>query len=221
MNPFLSKEIADSYDDWYTTGSGDIYDQLEKKAIYSLIKNLKKGSILEIGCGTGHWTEYFSALDFHVYGIDNSAAMIENAKQKNIRNAMFKVADAETFYIDKMFDHAAFITSLEFVNDPIKVIDNTLKYIKDDGHIILGILNKDSLLGKQSSNNNDPVFSNARFYSVKEIKNTFKKYGKTKIKTCAFITPVNYKKYKIKEILGKIFMCNKGNFIAGRIDLCK
>jgi len=50
--------------------------------------------MLELGCGTGHWTQFFCEEGFQVTGVDESEAMLERARAKNIAGARFLQADA-------------------------------------------------------------------------------------------------------------------------------
>jgi len=53
--------IASRYDAWYWTPRGAMYDRLEKRAIDSLLPfSSDGGKLLEIGCGTGHFSEHFA-----------------------------------------------------------------------------------------------------------------------------------------------------------------
>ena len=48
-------KLADSYDNWYGSAAGQMYDRLEKKTFDSLAGDHNNGKqLLEIGCGTGH-----------------------------------------------------------------------------------------------------------------------------------------------------------------------
>ena len=65
--------IADEYDLWYESAEGAMCDHFEKKAISKYLpKNVKGMKLLEIGCGTGHWSQFFSEYGFEVTGIDVS-----------------------------------------------------------------------------------------------------------------------------------------------------
>jgi len=76
-------KLADSYDSWYNSSVGQMYDRLEKKAFDSLLGNYNNGKqLLEIGCGTGHWSRFFSEKGFEVTGIDISEKMINTANKK-------------------------------------------------------------------------------------------------------------------------------------------
>ena len=65
--------VADKYDKWYETAKGAMYDRLEKKAVSRYLRQNAQGmKLLEVGCGTGHWSEFFSECGFEVTGIDVS-----------------------------------------------------------------------------------------------------------------------------------------------------
>ena len=47
------------YDQWYETTEGAMYDHLEKKAVSRYIRQNTRGiKLLEVGCGTGHWSRF-------------------------------------------------------------------------------------------------------------------------------------------------------------------
>ena len=65
--------IAEGYDKWYETRRGALYDRLEKKAINGFLPPSSGGKkLLEIGCGTGHWSAFFSNKGYHLTGVDIS-----------------------------------------------------------------------------------------------------------------------------------------------------
>jgi ubiquinone/menaquinone biosynthesis C-methylase UbiE len=73
--------VATTYDKWYETAEGKMYDRLEKKAISRYLQHIVAGmKLLEVGCGTGHWSQFFSNCGFEVIGIDISEPMITAAK---------------------------------------------------------------------------------------------------------------------------------------------
>ncbi|WP_269236387.1 class I SAM-dependent DNA methyltransferase [Flavobacterium flavigenum] len=64
-----------------------------------------KGTILDIGCGTGMpIAKYLSDRNFSVTGIDQSAKMIETAQSQGIKNTDFYLADFFDFESDEKFD---------------------------------------------------------------------------------------------------------------------
>jgi|SRR6056297_314034 len=217
-NPFFDSQIAGNYDKWYDSYVGKIYDKLEKKKISNIIKNKRKGYLLDVGCGTGHWSKYFSDLGFKVTGIDNSMEMIEIAQRKKIKNCEFLKVEALNFEADKKYNAASFITSLEFMENYKKIIKNIVKYLRDDGYIILGVLNENSYLSRQRKKEKN-IYSGAHFFTFDKLKNLFSSYGNVKLKGCVYPSPNFIRYYKIIEYIGKILNLKNSNFIAGKVDL--
>ncbi|MDB4583938.1 class I SAM-dependent methyltransferase [Draconibacterium sp.] len=85
--------MAAEYDNYYHTGYGKKIDKIEKEILLIHLKNLQKNSLQELGCGTGHWTRFFSDWGFQVTAVDNSDAMLKIARSKKMANAQFLHAD--------------------------------------------------------------------------------------------------------------------------------
>jgi 2-polyprenyl-3-methyl-5-hydroxy-6-metoxy-1,4-benzoquinol methylase len=67
--------------------------------------NLAPGmSALEIGCGTGFFTEMFSHSGAQITAIDISPELVEKARRRNVANAIFMVGHFETCPFDQRFD---------------------------------------------------------------------------------------------------------------------
>jgi len=80
-----------------------------------------RGDMLELVCGTGHWTTFFCEEGFRVTAVDTSEAMLSEAKKKDIGCATFLHADAANLpFADESFSVVASITMLEFVEISIK-----------------------------------------------------------------------------------------------------
>lgn len=101
--------VATTYDQWYETAEGKMYDRLEKKAVSQYLPQNAEGmKLLEIGCGTGHWSQFFADLGFEVTGIDVSVLMIEIAQSKALSNVSFQIADGHALpFDDNRFDVTA------------------------------------------------------------------------------------------------------------------
>ena len=182
MNVYLNHKIAEDYDKYYETPQGIAIDNIEKKIISGLIKNITTGPLLELGCGTGHWTQFFCEHGFLVTATDVSDEMLKIARKKNIENATLQKVDAEELpFPDESFSLIASITMLEFVDDVEAVLNEINRVLAPGGHLILGCLNKESELGKNKDT--DEVFRHARFFSVEEIKQMLLQIGELKYNT--------------------------------------
>jgi ubiquinone/menaquinone biosynthesis C-methylase UbiE len=184
MNIFENEAIAQQYDAYYTTEQGKRVDELEKQAIGQLLALIKPGHLLEIGCGTGHWTAFFSGLGFQITATDVSEAMLALARGKQISNTTFMEADVlELPFPDNHFDQVAAITSLEFCGNIKQAFAEMKRVLKPDGWLVAGCLNADSALGKIKDQ--DPVFQHGHFMSKEELEKHLLTIGKPELLECA------------------------------------
>ena len=220
-NPFEDPQVAQTYDAFYNNPVGQAFDQLEKAAILSIIKELPRGQLLDVGCGTGHWSKFFVDMGFTVTGIDSSAAMLREA-HKNFRPDLEYIqTPAESFVSEKKFDSAAFITSLEFMVNPTEVLTNICRSIRPGGTLILGILNEESPLG-QSRKSEPGLFANAHFFTETELKELLTPFGDVTLLQSTFaIGEQILAGESIFEIEQEALAAGKttGAFIAGRVIL--
>ncbi len=176
MNIFEKKEVAQEYDSYYTTEQGEEIDALEKQAIQDLINPIIPGKLLEIGCGTGHWTAFFSQQGFQVTAADISGAMLQQIRAKSLPNVKLLNADVlQLPFPDDHFDQVAVITALEFCGDIPQAISEIKRVLKSEGWLIAGCLNADSSLGKIK--NHDPVYKHGDFMSQTILKKQLSKIG--------------------------------------------
>jgi ubiquinone/menaquinone biosynthesis C-methylase UbiE len=187
MNVFINKEIAENYDAYYQTDTGNKIDLLEKDLIQGLLPKPipNSNNMLELGCGTGHWTRLFLERGYEVTGIDVSEAMLDIAKSKNL-NATFLSGDSTALdFSDNTFYIVSSITMLEFIENQQKVIDEIYRVLKPGGTVILGCLNQNSVLGRNKTN--DPVFEKALFLTEDILQTYLSKFSSIQIKEAVFM----------------------------------
>ncbi len=179
-NSFLNHNVAVEYDNYYKKNSGQKVDLIEKEIISGFLTKINHGTMLELGCGTGHWTTFFCSLGFNVTAVDQSDEMLNFATTKKIPNATFINANAENLpFANNSFSIITSITMLEFVNNTQKIIDEIYRLLAPGGHLILGCLNQKSALGLVK--NNDPVFKPATFFTKNEIEILLSEFCNTTI----------------------------------------
>ncbi|MBN1135206.1 MAG: class I SAM-dependent methyltransferase [Anaerolineae bacterium] len=162
---------AAHYEAWYKTPDGCRADQLEKGILNHLLQPFpRSGSILEIGCGTAHFTRWLGEQGSVAVGLDHSAAMLVQALALNgiplVRGDAYKLP-----FADGAFDLAAMITTLEFLERPQEALGEALRVARHG--VLLGVLNRWSLLGLQrrlAGLFRPTVYDAARFYGVGELK---------------------------------------------------
>jgi ubiquinone/menaquinone biosynthesis C-methylase UbiE len=200
-----------------------MYDRLEKKALDSLIGSHNNGKqLLEVGCGTGHWSRYFSVKGFEVTGIDISEKMIETAGKKNIPNCHFQVADGRSLsFFDNSFDVAAAITTLEFSENSEKIISEMARCVKPKGRLLFGVLNSLSFYNQKRQNNTESVYAYAQLFSPQQLQNLLEPFGKVSMKICGFVLRNRWLIWlsPFWESLCRVVGSKKGAFIAAEVQL--
>jgi ubiquinone/menaquinone biosynthesis C-methylase UbiE len=217
--------IADSYDNWYAGRRGAMYDRLEKKAIIRYLPPHAKGEkLLEVGCGTGHWSRFFSKYGFEVTGVDVSERMIDIAKSKNISDASFQVADGHSLpFADDSFDLTAAITTLEFVRDAEVVLREMIRCTRKPGRILLGVLHGLSKVNEQRRRQDSPEnpYAAAWLFSPVELKEFLEPYGRVEITVAGFVPAQSWLMPfgPWFERIARMFGSQKGAFIAAVLKL--
>ncbi len=216
---FNYNEIANKYDQWYDTPLGKQIDEWEKKLFRLHLEKLKTKQLLEIGAGTGHWTQFFAENDFSVTGIDIADKMLEQAKRKNIPNAHFEIISAESLpYDNESIENIAAVTSLEFIANQEKAVSEIFRVLKPGGYFIVGGLNAQASL--QKSRQSDPVFKNARFFTPKSLFQLLEQFGTPTVEGCVYMPNPQADLEEIinTENIAPINLLNiYGNFLVGSV----
>ena len=171
------------YDNWYYTKKGKYIGGLEKRVLLKMV-NLSalshQLSVIDIGCGTGYFTEVLSGFSRSVIGVDTSMDMIkyaikktEDRRQKSEVRIKYLVADAEKLpFKDGSFNVAVSIAAVNFFKNPARAVSEAIRISGEK--IFIGVLNKWSLLSlfkKLKSFFKKTSYSDACFYSQREITN--------------------------------------------------
>lgn len=106
--------VASSYDRRYEQND---YEGVER-AVRAFVGVERGRSILEVGCGTGHWLRILSGRAAHVVGVDPSRAMLERARTK-APAAVVAQARAEALpWCSASFDRSICINALHHFTEP-------------------------------------------------------------------------------------------------------
>ncbi len=173
---FWDEKIVGSYESWYE-GKGKRADRLEKKVLSLLLKDFDRAeSLIEIGCGTTHFTRYFEKLGLQCTGYDLSPIMLGVAR-KLWAGELIRGDSAILPFAKNSFDLAAFITCLEFMPKPTEVLREAMRISRQG--MIIGLMNRYGVsvirrtvqvwLGK------NPFYRHAHFYSLGEIRGIVKR----------------------------------------------
>lgn len=167
LNPFTNPEIAAGYESWYLT-TGRQADRYEKDLLKWLLARFPQArTILEVGCGTGHFTRWFEESELLAIGLDRSRAMLDEAKK--LGKPSYVQGDALLLpFLPESFDLVALITTLEFLPQPNHALAEALRVARQG--LILGVLNANSCLGRQYKRTGGPIWKIARFFTPDELK---------------------------------------------------
>jgi ubiquinone/menaquinone biosynthesis C-methylase UbiE len=101
----------------------------------------KKGmSILDVGCGTGTFLEFYQRFKCHLSGIDTSPAMLEIAKARLGDSAELRLGSAtEMPYMDQSFDLVVSMLVLHEMDQEVRLrtLDEIKRVLKKDGRVLL------------------------------------------------------------------------------------
>ncbi|XRP96628.1 class I SAM-dependent methyltransferase [Methanocaldococcus sp. 16A] len=199
MNAF--DKYAEEYDRWFDENS-IIY----KSEIEALKRHIPKGKGLEIGVGTGRFAKPF---DIKI-GVDVSKEMAKIAEKRGIKVIIAKGEDLP--FKDKEFDFVLINTVLEFSENPKKMIEEAKRVLKKGGKIIIGIIDKNSFLGKiyEKKKEKSLFYRDANFLSAKDVIEMLNGLGFRNIKSTQTIFKEIDKvdKVEVKEGYGE------GGFVA-------
>lgn len=136
----MTQYVEETYDQIAKAYTNLYFDDTKELPYFdSLIKNLNTSSkILDIGCGPGQFSKYFSEKGFYIEGIDISNEMLEIAKAK-VPNVSFKKMDMrELTYKDSTFD--AIFAAYSLIHIPSNEIDRVLieirRVLKPNGYAL-------------------------------------------------------------------------------------
>lgn len=186
MNIFADETVANAYDSYYETEVGKKVDELERAALLEVMKDIPRGKLLELGSGTGHWTEFFLEQGFTVTASEVSDAMFVHARQKLAGRVEFRKADMMNLSIEsESVENIAVITALEFVEDQMQAFAQMYRVLKPGGWLIVGCLNDRSVLGKTKAD--DPVFCHGDFMTKSDLETYLEGFGLPKIVECVHL----------------------------------
>ena len=95
--------------------------------------------MLEVGCGTGHFTRWMAEKGLDAVGLDVSKPMLTEARRYGA--VRYVSGDAAAFpFGDRSFGVLALITTLEFVSDPDQALAEAVRVARRG--ILLGVLNR-------------------------------------------------------------------------------
>ncbi len=170
---YQSEETARVYEEYYTA-KYQRADRLEKQLLTKLLDHFRDAkSLLEVGCGTGHFTRWIDSKGIESCGIDTSAPMLKAAKKLWTEGCLLQSDGSHLPFKDKSIDLIAYITSLEYLPDAASTFLEAFRVAKKG--VIVGLMNKNSASTArkkiEAKTKKESFYKGAHFYSIDDIKN--------------------------------------------------
>ncbi len=174
--------LAQSYDRWYETPAGQAHDRVQKDDVQRLLPPPSPNqTLLDVGCGTGHWSGFFAEMGYRVTGVDIAPQMIEVARPA-LPECVFQVADLYQLpFGDGAFDVVAAMAVLEFVPDPTAAIAEMARCVRKGGHLLVGTLNRLALLNQHRVLKGRRPYSSAHMLAPSELRELLVPWGRVRI----------------------------------------
>lgn len=177
-------QVAQEYDRWYATAKGQAHDKVQKADVQHLLGfSPRKARLLDIGCGTAHWSRFFASLGYTVVGVDAAPEMIRVAQNRNSPGVTVHVAEASALpFPDASFDVAAAMAVLEFLSNPEAVLQEMVRCTKPQGRILIGSLNRLAPVNRQRLAERKEPYASGHLFSPDELAALLQPFGSVRMR---------------------------------------
>lgn len=133
-------EMAEIYDSRYDRSRGRLYySHLSRNVLEHLPKG---GTLLDLGCGTGLFTQRYLNYGGIAVGLDISPGMIEKACSR-CRSAQFALGNAEILpFRDDSFDALSSLLAFSYLKEPGSMLQEAYRVLRPGGIIVVVTLGK-------------------------------------------------------------------------------
>ncbi len=161
-----------AYDNWSRSRCSQLVARNQFHLLNNLLKPVPGDSIVDIGCGTGEaLKELTTHSGLQLTGIDPSPYMLDFAHKTLGDKADLHRGFAEELpFDDNSFNHACLITTLEYVVNPQKAIEEAARVAKD--RLFICIMNRYAINNMQKRLKGifeESIFNKAQFFSIWEL----------------------------------------------------
>ena len=163
---------AIAYEKWYNNPRNRFIADLECRLMIDMLNPVSGETVLDIGCGTGVSLQPFIDMGLQVTGIDPSPYMLDIAlKNLGHRVDLHRGFAEDLPFDDNSFNYACLFTTLEFVEDKKKALEEASRVAKDK--LFIGVLNRYAIKGVQRRVKGvftKTIYNRAHFFSIWELK---------------------------------------------------
>jgi SAM-dependent methyltransferase len=142
----IFERAAEGYEAWYATGRGQRVDEAECALLAWLLAPFADArTVLDVGCGTGHFAAWLRHRALDVIGLDRSPAMLAELRRHHAEIPVV-VGDAGGLPVRSgAVDVALLVTTLEFVERPETALSEAVRVARQG--LVVVALNRWSLGG--------------------------------------------------------------------------
>lgn len=208
MSLIFDRNSARFYELWRRSSQNRTIERSMESLVLSVLSPIPGERLLDIGCGAGNHLLMFNRLGLDVTGIDASTDMVEETRSRLGTHSAVKVGMAEDLpFDDNEFDLAVLIHTLEFLDNPLPALREAGRVARRK--VFIGVLNSlswNGILKRFQGYFGDPLFGQATFYNLWQIKSLLQlAYGNIPISwECIRIIP-SFLQERVpygKEVLG-------------------
>ena len=154
------------YDAWYHTARGRWIAEVEWSLLIDLLQPETGKTLLDVGCGTGHFSRRFANTGLSVTALDPNQAALVYARQQGTGINYLQANALSLPYSTNSFDYVSAITSLCFVEPPEQALHEMWRVSRRG--LLLGLLNRHSLLYWQKRHSKS--YAGARWDRINLVK---------------------------------------------------
>jgi ubiquinone/menaquinone biosynthesis C-methylase UbiE len=124
--------VATKYDCRYEVGD---YSGIQQ-SLLEFVGGAKWGTLLEVGCGTGHWLQLLTSRGFNVTGLDPAPSMLDIAKKK-APQVQLVLGPAEFLsFKEGVFDRVFCINSFHHFSNHMAFLNEAYRVLRREGGIM-------------------------------------------------------------------------------------
>lgn len=154
------------YEAWYETARGNWIAGCEFDLMIRLMNPPDGATLLDVGCGTGHFSRRFATTGLRVAGLDPDPTMLGHARCLGGGVSYLLGTETELSFDDNAYDYVTAVTSLCFIADPEHALREMWRVARRA--VLLGLLNRRSLLYRQKHDHG--AYRGARWDTPAEVR---------------------------------------------------
>lgn len=203
-----------AYDAWYRSPRGHWIGDTEFMLLRRMLGMPEAGTLLDVGCGTGYFSNRFAETGLAVTGMDFNHHWVAYARSGSAEDQAWVTGDGMALpFASKSFDYVLSVTALCFVADQRRFLSEMLRVARR--RIAVGVLNRHSLLYLQKGRHGgEGAYRGAHWHTTTELRKLFDglPVANLKTQTSVFFPAGGSVAKVIEQTMPANFPC--GSFLA-------